>query len=360
MAIEKVVLIPGDGIGPEVTSLTVKLFEAADVPIEWKVIELGEPAIKQYGDPLPEELLKEIKQYRIVFKGPITTPVAGGYRSVNVRLRIALDTYAVVRPAKSLPVSWLYADVPRYKNVDIVIIREATEGLYAGVEHFIPSGSDKETADAAETVNVITRKASERVIKFAFEYARKYGRKKVTAVHKANIMKTTGGLWLDVFYKIAKNYPDITAEDRIVDNMAMQLVLKPWEYDILVTTNLMGDILSDLASGLIGGLGVAPSSNIGDKHAIFEPVHGSAPKYAGQWKVNPTAQMLTGTLMLRYMGLTEKAELIEKAIFMTLEEKKKLTYDMCRTLKQAGIADIQPVSNKEYTEEIIRNLKKIM
>lgn len=354
VAVNKVVLIPGDGIGPEVTSLTVKLFEAADVPIEWVTVELGEPAIDKYGDPFPEDALKTIKNYPVVFKGPLTTPVGGGYRSLNVRLRMELDTYAVVRPAKSLPVDWLYVDVPRYKNVDLVIVREATEGLYSGVEHFV--GRDK---CAAETINIITRKGSERIIRFAFEYARNNKRRLVTAVHKANIMKTTGGLFLEVFYEIAKEYPDIEANDRIVDNMAMQLVLKPQEYDVIVTSNLMGDILSDLASGLIGGLGVAPSSNIGDKYAIFEPVHGSAPKYAGQWKVNPTAQMLTGTFMLRYLGMDEKAELIEQAIFKTLNERKKLTYDMARTLRNAGIADIEPVSNKEFTEEVIRNLKKL-
>ena len=355
MAVHKVVLIPGDGIGPEVTSLTVKLFEAADVPIEWVVVELGEPAIKKFGDPFPEDALKTIKKYPVVFKGPLTTPVGGGYRSLNLRLRLELDTYAVVRPAKSLPVDWLYSDVPRYANVDLILVREATEGLYSGVEHYV--GKDR---CGAETINIITRKASRRVIKFAFEYARKYSRKKVTAVHKANIMKTTGGLWLEVFREIAKQYPDIESEDRIVDNMAMQLVLKPFEYDVIVTTNLMGDIISDLASGLIGGLGVAPSSNIGDKYGLFEPVHGSAPKYTGQWKVNPTAEMLTGTFMLRYIGMNEKADLIEKAIFKTLNEKKKLTYDMARTLRNAGIADITPVSNKEYTEEIIKNLKSMM
>lgn len=355
MATHKVVLIPGDGIGPELTQLTVKLFEAAEVPIEWVVVELGEPAIEKYGDPLPEEALETIKKYPIIFKGPLTTPVGGGYRSVNVRLRVELDTYAVVRPAKSLPVPWLYSDVPRYKNVDLVIVREATEGLYSGIEHFV--GKDK---CAAESTMLITRRGSERIIKFAFEYARKFNRKKVTAVHKANILKTTGGLFLEVFYDIAKQYPDIQAEDRIVDNMAMQMVLKPQEYDVMVMENLMGDVLSDLASGLIGGLGVAPSSNIGDKYAMFEPVHGSAPKYAGKWMANPTAQMLTGTLMLRYMGLEEKAELIEKAIFKTLNDMKKLTYDMARTLRNAGIADIEPVSNKEYTEEIIRNLKAMM
>ena len=234
------------------------------------------------------------------------------------------------------------------------MVREATEGLYSGVEHFLPHNATKENAIAAETVNLITRKNSERIIRFAFEYAKKFGRRKVTVVHKANILKTTGGLFQQVFFDVAKEYPDIQAEERIVDNMAMQLVLKPQEYDVLVTTNLMGDILSDLASGLIGGLGVAPSSNIGDKYAMFEAVHGSAPKYKGQWKVNPTAMMLTATLMLRYMGKTDKAELVEKAIFKTLNEGKKLTYDMAR------IKGTQPVSNKEYTQEVIKNLKELM
>ena len=349
-----IVLLPGDGIGPEVTSLTLKVFEAADVPIEWVEVKLGEPAIKEYGDPFPEDSLEVIKRYPIIFKGPLTTPVGTGYRSLNVRLRMELDTYAVVRPARSLPVDWLYIDVPRYRNVDLVVVREATEGLYSGVEHFI--GRDR---CAAETINIVTRKGCERIVRFAFEYARRHNRRLVTAVHKANIMKTTGGLFLEVFYEIAKEYEDIEANDRIVDNMAMQLVLKPQEYDVIVTSNLMGDILSDLASGLIGGLGVAPSSNIGDKYAIFEPVHGSAPKYAGQWKVNPTAQMLTGTFMLRYMGMDDKAELIEKAIYKTLNDRKKLTYDMVRLLKYAGIADLEPVSNKEFTEEVIRNIKAL-
>ncbi len=351
---EKVTLIPGDGIGPEVTGLAREVLDAADVGIDWKVIELGEPAVEKYGEPLPGWALDEIKKTPVVLKGPLTTPIGGGYRSLNVTLRIALDTYAVVRPAKALPVSWLYQDVPRYQNVDIVMVREATEGLYSGVEHFIPQSATKEAAIAAETINLITRRNSERVVKFAFEYARKFGRKKVTAVHKANIMKTTGGLFQQIAQEVAKGYQDIQFEERIVDNMAMQLVLKPQEYDVIVTTNLMGDILSDLASGLIGGLGVAPSSNIGDRYALFEAVHGSAPKYKGQWKVNPTAIMLTATLMLRYMGKTDKAELIEQAIFKTLNDGKKLTYDMAR------IRRIEPVTNKEYTQEIIKNLRQSM
>jgi len=272
-------------------------------------------------------------------------------------LRKYFDTYAVVRPAKSLPVSWLYHDVPRYSNIDIVLVREATEEFYAGIEHDILAAGERV---ASETIGVVTRKGSERVIRFAFEYARKNKRKKVTVVTKANVLKLTGGLFLEVFREVAKDYPELEKEEMLVDNMAMQLVLRPKDYDVIVTTNLMGDILSDLISGLIGGLGVAPSSNIGDKYAIFEPVHGSAPKYTNQWKVNPTAEMLTATSMLRYIGLNEKAELIEKAIFKTLEEKKVLTYDMVRILRNAGIADIKESSNKEFTEEIIRNLKALM
>ena len=350
---DKVTLIPGDGIGPEVTSLTKEVLDEADAGIEWNIIELGEPAIKKYGSPLPEWALQEIKKTPVILKGPLTTPVGGGYRSINVTLRIELDTYAVVRPAKSLPVEWLYHDVPRYRNVDLVIVREATEGLYSGIEHFIPHDSSPESALAAESIRLTTRANSERIVRFAFEYARKFGRKKVTAVHKANIMKTTDGLFLAVAREVAKNYPDIQFEDRIVDNMAMQLVLKPHEYDVIVTTNMFGDILSDLASGLIGGLGVAPSSNIGDKYAMFEAVHGSAPKYAGQWKVNPTAMMLTATLMLRYMGKNDKAELIEQAIFKTLNEGKKLTYDMAR------IRGTEPVSNREFTEEVKKKIREL-
>jgi len=357
MVTHKVALIPGDGIGPEVTSLTLKVLEAAEVPIEFEVFELGEPAIKKYNDPAPAELLQELKKYNVMLKGPLTTPIGTGYRSVNVTLRKYFDTYAVVRPAKSLPVSWLYHDVPRYSNIDIVLVREATEEFYAGIEHDILAAGERV---AAETIGVVTRKGSERVIRFAFEYARKNKRKKVTVVTKANVLKLTGGLFLEVFREVAKDYPELEKEEMLVDNMAMQLVLRPKDYDVIVTTNLMGDILSDLISGLIGGLGVAPSSNIGDKYAIFEPVHGSAPKYTNQWKVNPTAEMLTATSMLRYIGLNEKAELIEKAIFKTLEEKKVLTYDMVRILRNAGIADIKESSNKEFTEEIIRNLKALM
>lgn len=357
MVTHKVALIPGDGIGPEVTSLTLKVLEAAEVPIEFEVFELGEPAIKKYNDPAPKELLDEMKKYNVMLKGPLTTPIGTGYRSVNVTLRKVFDTYAVVRPAKSLPVSWLYHDVPRYANLDLVLIREATEEFYAGIEHDIIAANERV---ASETIGVVTRKGSERIIRFAFEYARKNKRKKVTVVTKANVLKLTGGLFLEVFREISKEYPDLEKEELLVDNMAMQLVLRPKDYDVIVTTNLFGDILSDLISGLIGGLGIAPSGNIGDKYAIFEPVHGSAPKYTNQWKVNPTAQMLTATNMLRYMGLNDKAELIEKAIFKTLNDKKVLTYDMVRILKNAGYTDVKESSNKEFTEEVIRNLKSLI
>jgi Isocitrate/isopropylmalate dehydrogenase len=357
MATIKAALIPGDGIGPEVTSLTLKVLEAAEVPLEFEVFELGEPAIKKYNEPAPEELLNELKKYNVMLKGPLTTPIGTGYRSVNVVLRKVFDTYAVVRPARSLPVSWLYHDVPRYSNIDLVLVREATEEFYAGIEHDIVAEGER---IAAESIGVVTRKNSERIIRFAFEYAKKNKRKKVTVVTKANVLKLTGGLFLEVYRDVAKDYPEIEKEEMLVDNMAMQLVLRPKDYDVIVTTNLMGDILSDLISGLIGGLGVAPSSNIGDKYAIFEPVHGSAPKYTNQWKVNPTAQILTATSMLRFLGLNEKAELIEKAVFKTLNEKKALTYDMVRILKNAGFSDIKESSNREFTEEVIKNIKQII
>lgn len=349
---DKVTLIPGDGTGPEVTSLTKEVLDEADAGIEWNIVELGEPAIKKYGSPIPDGAIQEIKKTPVILKGPLTTPIGSGYRSVNVRLRVELDTYSVVRPARSLPIDWLYHDAPRYKNVDVVIVREATEGLYSSIEHFIPHDSTPETAVAAESVRLITRVNSERIIRFAFEYAKKFGRKKVTVVHKANIMKATDGLFLATAREVAREYPEIEFEDKIVDNMAMQLVLKPQEYDVILTTNMFGDILSDLASGLIGGLGVAPSSNIGDRYAMFEAVHGSAPKYAGQWKVNPTAMMLTATLMLRYMGREDKAELIEQAIFKTIGEGKKLTYDLAR------IKGVQPVSSKEFTAEVKRKIRE--
>ena len=314
----RITLIPGDGIGPEVVGVTLEILKAARVKIEFEEAKAGEAAMKEYGTPLPEETLQDIKKNKVALKGPITTPVGSGFRSVNVEIRQALDLYANVRPAK------LYEGINSpYKNVDLVVIRENTEGLYSGIERYL----DKDKT-IAEDVNRITKKASERIVRFAFEYALKEGRKKVTAVHKANILKATGGLFLNTAKEVAKDYPHVEFEDRIVDNMAMQLVKKPEVYDVIVTTNLFGDILSDLCAGLVGGLGVAPSANLGDEIAVFEPVHGSAPKYAGLNKVNPTAMILSSVLMLKHIKAKDKAAKIENALKEVLREGRMLTYDL--------------------------------
>jgi isocitrate dehydrogenase (NAD+) len=271
----------------------------------------------QEGTPLPERVLESIRRNGVALKGPITTPVGTGFRSVNVTLRQSLGLYANLRPARTIP-----GVRTRYEQVDLVIVRENMEDLYAGIEHeVIPDV-------ACESIKVITRPASERIVRFAFEYARRNGRRKVTAVHKANIMKLTDGLFLKVAQEVAREYPDIAFEDRIVDNMCMQLVQKPELYDVLVLPNLYGDIISDLASGLVGGLGVAPGANIGAHWAVFEPVHGSAPKYAGQNKVNPTATILSGALMLRHLGEVEAAERVERAVREVIGEGRYVTYDL--------------------------------
>lgn len=324
----KITLIPGDGIGPEVMDAALKVLEASGVKLEFEEMKAGEAAMKEYGTPLPEELLQSIRENKVALKGPITTPVGGGFRSVNVGLRQALDLYANVRPTKSFE-----GVEPRYENVDLVVIRENTEELYSGVEHFV----DKDRT-AAESISIVTRKASERIARFAFEYASREGRKKVTAVHKANILKTTSGLFLECAKRIAQQYPQIEFEDRIVDNMAMQLVKKPELYDVIVTTNLFGDILSDLCAGLVGGLGVAPSANIGEGVAVFEPVHGSAPKYTGMNKVNPTAMILSSVLMLKYIGERKAAGRIEDALREVLKEGKVVTYDLGGSAKTSEMA----------------------
>jgi isocitrate dehydrogenase (NAD+) len=324
----KITLIPGDGIGPEVMDAALKVLEASGVKLEFEEMKAGEAAMKEYSTPLPEELLQSIRENKVALKGPITTPVGGGFRSVNVGLRQALDLYANVRPAKSFE-----GVEPRYENVDLVVIRENTEELYSGVEHFV----DKDRT-AAESISIVTRKASERIARFAFEYAIREGRKKVTAVHKANILKTTSGLFLECAKRIAQQYPQIEFEDRIVDNMAMQLVKKPELYDVIVTTNLFGDILSDLCAGLVGGLGVAPSANIGEGVAVFEPVHGSAPKYTGMNKVNPTAMILSSVLMLKYIGERKAAGRIEDALREVLKEGKVVTYDLGGSAKTSEMA----------------------
>jgi isocitrate dehydrogenase (NAD+) len=312
----RVTLIPGDGTGPELAQALETVIAATGVDIEWDRQDAGLDVMAHYGTPLPEHVLASVRRNRVAIKGPITTPVGTGFRSVNVALRKELDLYACLRPAQSLE-----GVRSRYRDVDLVIVRENTEDLYAGIEHMVGE-------DAAESIKIITRKGSERIVRFAFEYARRHGRRKVTAVHKANIMKCTDGLFLRVAGEVAERYPDIEFEDRIVDNMCMQLVQKPELYDVLVLPNLYGDIVSDLCAGLVGGLGVAPGANIGDEAAVFEPVHGSAPKYAGQDKVNPTALLRSGVLLLYHLGEDEAAARMQDAIAAVIAEGKEVTYDL--------------------------------
>ncbi len=312
----KITWIPGDGVGPEISDASRAIIDASGVDIEWEIVDAGVDVMDEYGTPLPEHVLESIRRNKIAIKGPITTPVGTGFRSVNVALRKALDLYANLRPAKSLP-----GIKTRFEEIDLVVVRENTEDLYAGIEHMV-------TDDAAESIKIITKKASRRIVEFAFEYALKEGRKKVTAVHKANIMKCTDGLFLATAREVAKKYPQVEFEDRIVDNMCMQLVIKPELYDVLVLPNLYGDIISDLCAGMVGGLGVAPGANIGDGIAVFEPVHGSAPKYKGQNKVNPLALLQSGILMLRYINEREAADRIYKAMIAVLEDGSKVTYDL--------------------------------
>ncbi|MCI4323742.1 MAG: isocitrate/isopropylmalate dehydrogenase family protein [Thermoplasmata archaeon] len=314
----RVTLVPGDGIGPEVTQAARLVADATGVPFEWEVVEAGEAAIKSKGSPLPDDVLDSIRRNKIAIKGPITTPIGSGFRSVNVAIRQQLDLYASVRPARAIA-----GEGTRYPGVNLVVVREATEGLYSGVEHWV----DRDHT-AAETVNVITRKASDRICKFAFDLAVRQKRGHVTGVHKANIMKTTGALFQTAFREMAAKYPQVRADERLIDNMCMQLVKKPDEYDVIVTTNLMGDILSDLCAGLAGGLGVAPGALYGDSIAMFEPVHGSAPKYAGQDKADPVAEILCLELLLRHLGETQAADRVFRAVWETVYEKKVVTYDL--------------------------------
>jgi len=312
-----VTLIPGDGIGPELADATVHVLEATGLGFEWDLQSAGEATIASEGTPLPDRVIDSIRRNGVAIKGPITTPVGSGFRSVNVGLRQALELYANVRPARTMK-----GVETRYDNVDLIIVRENTEDLYAGIEHRVGP-------DAAESIKIITRAASQRIARYAFEYAVRNGRRKVTAVHKANIMKLSDGLFLESCQQVAAEYDGRVAfEDRIVDNMCMQLVQKPELYDVLVLPNLYGDIVSDLAAGLVGGLGVAPGANIGDTAAVFEPVHGSAPKYAGQNKANPTALILSGALMLRHLGETEAADRVESAVRDVIAEGTTVTYDL--------------------------------
>jgi isocitrate dehydrogenase (NAD+) len=324
----RVTLIPGDGIGPELAEATRRVLDASGVEFDWEVQDAGEAVMAKHGTPLPEHVLESIRRNKVALKGPITTPVGGGFRSVNVTLRQTLGLYANLRPARSLK-----GLETRYEDVDLVIVRENTEDLYAGIEHMVG-------ADAAESIKIITRAASERIARFAFEYAVANGRHKVTAVHKANIMKLSDGLFLESCRTVAADYEGrIEFEDRIVDNMCMQLVQKPDLYDVLVLPNLYGDIVSDLCAGLVGGLGVAPGANIGTDASVFEPVHGSAPKYAGQNKANPTALMLSGVLMLRHLGEQPAAERVEAAIRDVIAEGKSVTYDLGGTAGTSQFAD---------------------
>jgi isocitrate dehydrogenase (NAD+) len=340
----RITLIPGDGIGPEVTQAAQAVAAATGVPIEWEVVEAGEPAIRSSGSPLPPSVVESIRKNRVALKGPITTPIGSGFRSVNVALRKELDLYAAVRPARAIA-----GEGTRYPETDLIVVREATEGLYSGVEHWV----DAEHS-AAETVNVITRRASDRIVKFAFDLARREHRKKVTGVHKANIMKTTGVLFQTAFREMAAKYPEIASDERLIDNMCMQLVKKPSDYDVLVTTNLMGDILSDLCAGLAGGLGVAPGAIYGEKAALFEPVHGSAPKYAGQDKADPVAEILSLELMLRHLGEHEAADRVWRAVWEVISEKRVVTYDLA--LPGYTRRPVPPSSCSAMAKEIARKV----
>ena len=321
MAKHTITLIPGDGIGPEIIAATVRIIEATGVDIEWETHILGAQAQEKYGTTLPESTLESIRRNKVALKGPQMTPVGKGFSSVNVGLRKGLDLYANVRPIKALP------NVPsRNPDLDLVVVRENTEDLYAGLEHVVVPG-------VVESIKIITEKASTRIAQYAFDYAVANGRKKVTAVHKANIMKLSDGLFLECFYNVAKNFPDIEADDKIIDNCCMQLVMRPEQFDILVMENLYGDIVSDLCAGLIGGLGLAPGANIGEQGAVFEAVHGSAPDIAGQGIANPTAILISGLLMLRHLGEYDAADRAERAMLAVFAEGKFITRDLGGTAK---------------------------
>jgi len=298
----KITLIPGDGIGPEVTAATLKVIEAAGLEVEWETINAGADAFEKHGKYLPDELMDSIQRTRVAIKGPITTPIGKGFSSINVALRKALTLYANFRPIKNLP-----GVKTRFDNVDIIVVRENTEDLYSGLEHVVVPG-------VVESLKIITAEASTRIARFAFDYARKHGRKKIAAIHKANIMKLSDGLFLECVRNIAQLYPEIVYEEMIVDNTCMQMVLDPQQFDVMLLENLYGDIVSDLGAGLVGGLGLVPGANLGDSCAIFEPVHGSAPKIAGKNMANPTAMLLSAVLMFQHLGETEKAALIASAV----------------------------------------------
>lgn len=355
-----VTLVTGDGVGPEIAEATRRCIDATGAQINWDIVEAGSDVMAQLGTPLPDTTLDSIKKNGIALKAPITTPVGKGFRSINVHLRQTLDLYACLRPCKS------YEGVrSRYSDIDLVVVRENTEDLYAGIEfkkgeddtseiiNWINKHSDRKIReDSGISIKPISVSATERIVRFAFDYARKLKRKKVTSVHKANIMKFSDGLWLEVSRDVAKHYPDIEFEDRIVDNMCMQLIQKPELYDVIVLPNLYGDIISDLCAGLVGGLGVAPGANIGDKAAIFEATHGSAPKYKGQDKVNPTALILSGVMMLRHINKSDEADKLENAVAAVIAEGKNVTYDM-----KPDRNDPTAVGTSQMADAIIEKIK---
>jgi len=355
-----VTLITGDGIGPEIAQAARRCVDATGVKIRWEIAEAGEDVMARLGTPLPDATLESIKKNAVALKAPITTPVGTGFRSINVYLRQSLDLYACLRPCKS------YKGVrSKYEDIDLVVVRENTEDLYAGIEFQKNQGDTLElidwlnrhskrqiTPDSGISIKPISVAATDRIVRFAFDYARNNNRRKVTSVHKANIMKFSDGLWLDVSRQVAKDYPDIEFEDRIVDNMCMQLVQKPDLYDVIVLPNLYGDILSDLCAGLVGGLGVAPGANIGLKGAIFEATHGSAPRYKGQNKVNPTALILSSVLMLRHLGKTAEADRLENAVARVIAEGKRVTYDL-----KPDRDDPTAVGTTEMADAIIDKLR---
>jgi isocitrate dehydrogenase (NAD+) len=355
-----VTLVRGDGIGPEIAEAARRCIDATGAEINWDVVDAGTDVMEREGTPLPQKTIDSIIKTGVALKAPITTPVGTGFRSINVHLRQTLDLYACLRPCKS------YKGVrSRYTDIDLVVVRENTEDCYAGIEfekgeddtaeliNWINSHGDRKIRkDSGITIKPISVHGTERIVTFAFDYARRIGRRKVTSVHKANIMKYTDGLWLDVSRQVAKKYPDIEFEDRIVDNMCMQLIQKPELYDVIVLPNLYGDILSDLCAGLVGGLGVAPGANIGEKGAIFEATHGSAPKYKGQNKVNPTALILSGVMMLRHLGKMAEADKLENAVAAVIAEGKSVTYDMKPDRK-----DPTAVGTSQMADAIIEKIK---
>jgi isocitrate dehydrogenase (NAD+) len=358
----RITLIPGDGTGPEISEATVRVLEATGVQFDWEVREAGIDAAEQYGSVLPDEVLESIRDTRVAIKGPITTPRGGGFRSVNVALRKALDLYACLRPAKYYP-----GVRSRYDNVDLVIVRENHEDLYAGVEFergdpaiakiseiTQDAGLGPIREDAGLSLKIISEFGSERIVRFAFEHARRFGRRRVTAVAKDNIMKFTDGLFFAVARRVAENYSDIEYQEVLVDNMTMQLVQKPELYDVLVLPNLYGDILSDLAAGLVGGLGIAPGANLGDEIAVFEPVHGSAPKYTGMNKVNPMAMMFSGVMMLRYIGEGPAGDRLEAAMAALIAEGRDVTYDM-----KPAPDDPTAVGTSQVADAVIAKLRSM-